>query len=333
MVPTLSDHGLRRGRSQAYDDTPPMFAALCDTNSATRRLLRKALLEPQEIRTASPRPALKRIVLQTGGPIQHDGLYNELNRIKDALVEKDAELHRLREYRHRIAQALQYPFPQGSPPELARFCVRAACRPVTSVADAGGGWSDVFRLPDGRIGFSIGDVAGHGVQAAVRTVQVRDIIRAFAFEGHAPFFVLSRTSQFLGLISHTQGWATAVFGILEPQSGTVTYANAGPTQPILATSDGRVGRLWPGGPPLNGPTQTLPPTRTVRLSKGALLVFYSDGAVVGEMNLLHAARAEVSAPTRDPAQAILDRAFGEGRDLDDIALLTIMVRPEAGSRR
>jgi serine phosphatase RsbU (regulator of sigma subunit) len=325
MVPTVSDHGRRKGRSQAYDDTPPMFAALCDTNSATRRILRKALLEPQKIRTASPRPALKRIVRQTGGPIQHVGPDDELNRIKDELVEKDAELHRLREYGHRIAQALQHPFPQGSLPDLARFGVRAACRPAASMADAGGGWSDVFRLPDGRIGFSIGDVAGHGVQAAVRTVQVRDIIRAFAFEGHAPFFVLSRTSQFLGLISHTQGWATAVFGILDPQSGTVTYANAGPTQPILATSDGRVGTLSPGGPALNVRTQTLPPTRTVRLSKGALLVFYSDGAVVGQMNLLHGARAEVSAPTRDPAQAILDRAFGEGRYLDGIALLTIMV--------
>lgn len=337
--PTEIDRYPRKGRSHAYDDTPSALAALCSGRDAGGGLLRKALRESQGLPAQSLRRMLNAVGGHSRGSRRHDRLCEALTRLNAELVgarrdltEKNAELARLHQRDRHIFQTLHRAFLQASPPETAGMTVRAAYVPTANEAEAGGDWYDVFRLPDGRMGFSIGDVAGRGVRAAVRMVQVRDFVRALASAGHAPFFVLSRASQFLALISDTQDMATAVFGVLDPASRTVTYANAGHPQPILATPDGRVDMLSSGSVPLGVWTHRLPPTHTVRLPKGALLVFYTDGlteltrnVAIGETDLLHAVRCAVSAPSPDPAATILNHALGGRPHQDDIAVLTIMM--------
>jgi serine phosphatase RsbU (regulator of sigma subunit) len=337
--PTGMDPYPRKGRSHAYDDTASVLAALCYARDAGGGLLRKALRESQGLPAQSLRRMLNAVGGHSRGSGRHDRLCEALTRLNAELVgarrdlaEKNAELARLHQRDRHIFQTLHRAFLQASPPQMAGMTVRAAYVPTANEAEAGGDWYDVFRLPDGRMGFSIGDVAGRGVRAAVRMVEVRDFVRALASAGHAPFFVLSRASQFLALISDTQDMATAVFGVLDPASRTVIYASAGHPQPILATPDGRVDMLSSESVPLGVWTHRLPPTHTVRLPNGALLVFYTDGlteltrnVAIGETNLLDAVRCAVSAPSPDPAAAILNHTLGGRPHQDDIAVLTIMM--------
>jgi serine phosphatase RsbU (regulator of sigma subunit) len=338
-MPAGTNQYRRRGRPHAFHGTPSALAALSRAKDASGGLLRKALRESQDIAPQSLRRTLNAIVRQSSGLKRHDGLREEVGRItaelagaRRELAEKNAELARHHERDRHIFYTLHRVFPQANPPQATGMIVRAAYVPTDNEAEAGGDWYDVFCLHDGRVGFSIGDVAGRGLRAAVRMVQVRDFIRTLACAGHAPFFVLSRASQFLALVSDTRAMATAIFGVLDPESRTVTYANAGHPQPILATPDGRVDMLSSGSIPLGVMTHLLPPTKTVGLPKGALLVFYTDGlteltrnVAIGETTLLHAVRCEVSAPSPDSAATILNHALGGRPRQDGIALLTIVM--------
>ena len=67
-----------------------------------------------------------------------------------------------------------------------RLAFDAAYLPGASEAIVGGDWYDAFRLPDGRIAFSIGDVAGHGLRAAIVMGEVRQAFRAAALNPNSP---------------------------------------------------------------------------------------------------------------------------------------------------
>ena len=326
-----------KGRPRAYEDAPWALGALRHTRHASGAHVRRALRESQDIPIQSLLRTLNAIVRQASRSRRRDHLCRDVSRVCAELVAaqrglagQKAELARLHERDRHVLQTLHRAFLQPSPLEAKEMTVRVAYAPSGHEAEAGGDWYDVFPLPGGRMGFSIGDVAGRGFQAAIHLLQVRDFIRALASAGHAPFFVLGRASQFLALISERQGVATAAFGVLDPESRTVTYANAGYPQPILATPDGRVSMLPSESVPLGVWPHVLPPTRTVGLPKDALLVWYTDGlteltrdAAIGETNLLHAVRCEVLAPSSDPAATILNHAVGGRPHQDGIALLTI----------
>jgi len=233
---------------------------------------------------------------------------------------------------HRIAETLQHAFLPASLPEIPGVHVHAAYLPGTVESEIGGDWYDVFRLPDGRVAISVGDVVGHGLQAAVIMGQVRQSIRAAALEGHSPSMVLIRASSVLRLTYEIEGMATAVCGVFDPVGCAFTYATAGHPAPVLAALDGNIEMLAAGGLPLGA--QTLRPQGdiTVGLAPGSMLLLYTDGLVestkdvlAGEKALMAAVRAEVQTPSADPARAILDRMLGGSRPVDDIALLTLAV--------
>jgi PAS domain S-box-containing protein len=249
-------------------------------------------------------------------------------------IEQFVDRAQVYERAHRIAETLQRAFLPASLPELpgVRFC--AAYLPGAVESEVGGDWYDVFRLPDGRVALSVGDVVGHGLQAAVIMGQVRQSIRAAALEGHRPPLVLTRASSVLRLTYEIEGMATAVFGIFDPVSLTFTYATAGHPAPALAAPDGRVEMLPSGGLPLGAQSFQPSSGQTVSLPLGSLLVLYTDGlveatkdVVAGEAALIAALQAELAEGPEDAARAVLDRMLAGGRPTDDVAILTVALDP------
>ncbi len=82
-------------------------------------------------------------------------------------------------------------------------------------ADVGGDWYDVFTLPSGEVGIVMGDVAGHGIAAAVVMGRMRSTLRAYALETDDPAEVLRRLDR---KMQHFEPDATAtvVYAVCEP---------------------------------------------------------------------------------------------------------------------
>jgi anti-sigma regulatory factor (Ser/Thr protein kinase) len=123
---------------------------------------------------------------------------------------------------------------------------------------------------------------------------------------------------------------TAMFGIVDPRDGTVTYASAGHPAPLLALPCGVVSLLPKDGVPL-GIVDTVGATDwTFTLPAGALFTAYTDGLIEysrdvleGEERLLAAAREGVVHVDAEPARALLRRIFANRENTDDVATLTV----------
>ncbi|HLN14349.1 MAG TPA: SpoIIE family protein phosphatase [bacterium] len=239
------------------------------------------------------------------------------------------ERARLYAHEHRVAETLQHALLPVTLPEVPGLHVHATYVPASPGAEIGGDWYDAFRLPDGRLALVIGDVVGHGVDAAVIMGQVRHSMRAAALEHRAPAGVLAAASEVLRLSHADEAMTTAVFGVLDPIALTFTYATAAHPAPIVAV-DGRAHALATGGLPLGFLEAQPAPSWTVDLARGSLVVLYTDGlvevsrdAVAGHAALLSAVERELETPSADPAARILERVVGDRRASDDIAIVVV----------
>ena len=103
----------------------------------------------------------------------------------------------------------------------------------------GGDWYDAFALGDRRVGLVIGDVAGHGEEAASFMVQVRNALRAMALEHEQPNVVLERINAVaLALRDDNAPFVTCCYAVLDAGTRTLTYATAGHFDPLVVTRHG-----------------------------------------------------------------------------------------------
>ena len=116
--------------------------------------------------------------------------------------------------------------------------VALAARYVPSAEDVvGGDWYDLVPLPNGRVAFVLGDVAGHGLSAAAITAQLRHALRAHLLRAAGPAAALDGLNQVIASLLPGE-MATAVIAELDPSSGEVVVANAGHLPVLHASVDG-----------------------------------------------------------------------------------------------
>ncbi|MET8138227.1 SpoIIE family protein phosphatase [Streptomyces sp. NPDC005251] len=150
--------------------------------------------------------------------------------------------------------------------------------PGTVGMDVGGDWYDVVEAGDG-LALVIGDVQGHGVQAAATMGQLRSAVRAFALGDHPPDEVMSGTNRLLIDLDPGQ-FASCCYVRLDPLTGVAQAARAGHPQPLLRHPDGRAEVLdLPGGVVLGVDPQADYPVTDLMLEPGAVLALYTDGLV------------------------------------------------------
>jgi serine phosphatase RsbU (regulator of sigma subunit)/anti-sigma regulatory factor (Ser/Thr protein kinase) len=238
---------------------------------------------------------------------------------------------------HHVADTLQRALLPERLPVDDRLAFDAAYLPGAEEAIVGGDWYDAFRLPDGRIAFSIGDVAGHGLRAAIVMGEVRQAFRAAALNPNSPSLVLERANTIVNMRTNPV-MVTAMFGIVDPREGTITYASAGHPAPVLALPCGTVQVLPKDGVPLGIVDQIDATDWTFTLPPGALFAVYTDGLIeysrdvlAGERRLIEAVREGVAHHDAEPARALVQRVFAHTANTDDVATLTVAAADVRGT--
>ena len=249
------------------------------------------------------------------------------------------ERSRLYEGQRTLADTLQRAFLPLALPEVSGIRISAAYLPAAKESEIGGDWYDAFTLADGRIALCVGDVVGHGLDAAVIMGQMRQCIRAAALDDANPSSVLAKANRLL-VHSHGAGtMATVLFGILDPMPMVFAYASAGHPAPVLRHRGIKAVSLALGTLPLGFPAPSVPATHEIALSPGALLVLYTDGLVElnrdiaeGEDVLRAAVEAMPPEPSTDAAHTILAAVLGDRSPADDVAVMAVGVEMAPADR-
>ncbi|GLV72352.1 SpoIIE family protein phosphatase [Streptomyces hygroscopicus] len=240
---------------------------------------------------------------------------------------------------HTMAVALQRSLlPQGLPQQGA---VEAAYRYLPALAGVSGDWFDVIPLSGARVALVVGDVVGHGIQAAATMGRLRTAIHNFAALDLLPDELLSHLDDLVirldndALASgggHGITGSSCLYAIYDPSSGQCTMARAGHPPPALVTPDGHVTLAdLPPGPPLG--LGGLPfQVAELELPTGSQLVLYSDGLLQDHRRDIDAGverlRQALAHPQRPPeatCQAVMD-AMLPAFPQDDVTLLVTRTR-------
>ncbi|MFE4455055.1 SpoIIE family protein phosphatase [Streptomyces sp. NPDC056796] len=225
-------------------------------------------------------------------------------------------------------------------PQVDHLRTAARYRPAESAAEIGGDWYDSFLLGDGVLTLVIGDVVGHDLKAAAHMAEVRNMLRALAWDRtEPPSLIMRRLDE---AMTHTSDapMATCVFARIEgPEGGPwqLQWVNAGHPPPLLVTADGETRFLEAGHGPLLGLNSALHlglgwPDAREDLPPCSTLLLYTDGLVESRTRDIEAGLATL----RAHASALADRDIEDFLDElleridpsgDDVALLVLRTPP------
>ncbi|MFF5402974.1 SpoIIE family protein phosphatase [Streptomyces misionensis] len=224
--------------------------------------------------------------------------------------------------RNRLTLQLQHAImpPTQAPLRVPSLQVAVRYRPAETEHLVGGDWYDAVVLPSGLVLLCVGDVAGHGIEAATSMVVLRNALRGLAVTGAGPAQLLS----WLNIVAHHLTGAvtaTAVCGLYDAERRTLRWARAGHLPPVLvrtgeATPLPRLKGLLLGALPEAEYEET-----EVRLAAGDTLLMYTDGLIERrdrsvEESLSHLLETARSGPRTLDQQ--LDRLLTYSRsDTDD----------------
>jgi sigma-B regulation protein RsbU (phosphoserine phosphatase) len=144
-----------------------------------------------------------------------------------------------------------------------------------------GDFYDFFRLPDGKLGFAIGDVSGKGIPAALFMGSCRTLCRYLAQDGLSPAQVLTKLNSALAVDNPACMFVTMIYGTYDDSTGQVVLTSAGHPPPLLRRVGGQAEELpVVGGRLLGYPGEASPfNERKLTLEPGEAIVFFTDGLI------------------------------------------------------
>ena len=240
--------------------------------------------------------------------------------------------------RERIEQELQVArrIQQASLPEevpkLEGWQISPYYQPAREV---GGDFYDFHLLSEGRVGVVVGDATGKGVPAALVMSTTCGMLQAVSRAlASSPGEVLDQVNETLLARIPSNMFVTCFYAILDPKSGTLSYANAGHDLPYLRRRSGECEELRARGMPLGLMPGMGYEEKEIELDVGESALFYSDGLVEahdpkGEMFGFPRLRALIAehAEERSLGDFLMDELYSfVGEDWeqeDDITLLTL----------
>lgn len=252
----------------------------------------------------------------------------------DEIAELDRQYREMaKRMRHerQIASTLQQALLPQRLPEIAGLRIDTAYAPASDGDQVGGDWYDVFHVAGNVYGLSIGDVAGHGLDAARTMATLRQSIRTAALLTNDTSEVLAAANRLLcNDPDHTI--ATAFFGLFDTVTGTMKYSIGGHPSPIVLRSSGEARLLDGVGMILGVSAGERFDTYETQLQNGTALLLYTDGIIEmdrdydrGLRRLMETAGSEQYRSTGNIAAAIQHRIFERSERRDDSALLFVAV--------
>ncbi|WP_435847782.1 SpoIIE family protein phosphatase [Streptomyces fumanus] len=268
-------------------------------------------------------------VLDTDGrPLLVRGAYQDISAqhwtevalaaTRDQLAHTEQQAHE----RNRLTLQLQHAImpPAQGPLKLDGLQVAVRYRPAETEQLVGGDWYDVVVLPNKLVLLCVGDVAGHGIEAATSMVVLRNALRGLAVTGAGPGQLLS----WLNIVAHHLTGAvtaTAVCGLYDPARRTLTWARAGHLPPVLVRERQAAPLPLVKGLLLGAVPEAVYEEAEVQLAAEDTLLMYTDGLIERrdrsvEESLAHLLTTVRAAPT--PLDQQLDRLLTYSRsDTDD----------------
>jgi len=140
---------------------------------------------------------------------------------------------RLYEHEQRLTRVLQQTFLPVGMPRVPGLRFTSKYQPAAGI---GGDWYDVLALPSGAVALAMGDVAGHGIEAAASMGRLRNALRACAFEEGDPAEVVARLDRLMEPLD-IAGMVTLLYGIVDVEAAEFRFVSAGHVPPLVLTSD------------------------------------------------------------------------------------------------
>lgn len=288
---------------------------------ARRRLVGLLLVGTQD-RTLSTR----RLNILTG--IAHQAATAVVN---NQLYQEAAERERLAE-ELRVAHQIQASLMPRGNPQIPGCSVASFWQAARSVS---GDFYDFIPLRSGHWGIVVADVADKGVPAALFMALTRTILRTIALNRSDPAEVLMRVNEIIDSEAQSDLFVTVFYGVWQPETKTLVYANGGHNPPMLLRADGRTELLNNSGIALGVLPGITIHSRRIHLERGDTLLLYTDGVTEAvnedydEFGMERMRLAALSVPEGDASaivQAITDAIrshAGNTPQFDDITLVVL----------
>jgi hypothetical protein len=213
--------------------------------------------------------------------------------------------------------------------------VQLAARYVTAEKRLiGGDWYDAFTVPSGQLWLIVGDVAGHGLPAAVIMGRVKSALRAYALRCDTPQDALQQTDR---KVQHFEVGAmiTIICAVSSPPYDHFEICSAGHPPPVIAAPGRRAEFVrLPSGPPIGALPDVKRSATSLDVSDGATLVLYTDGLVEDRDRPIDEGFQKLRAAVRadDPAivcRTVMHDLIGNRASIDDVAVLAVRRAPSA----
>ncbi len=237
-----------------------------------------------------------------------------------------------------IARDIQKEFLPAELPKIENWEIASYFKAAKEVA---GDFYDAFILPDGNLTFLVADVCGKGIGAALYMTLFRSLIRASsnASDSLTPAQRLqhsvSLTNNYVAETHESASmFATIFIGILEPQTGKLSYINGGNEPALIIGKDGKVHtELTPTGSVIGAVSGTKFSVKEIILSADDLLIAFTDGIpdtlnsngeFFGKEKMLEILKSNTK-PTDfvNKMEETLQTFIGSAEQFDDITLLAI----------
>jgi PAS domain S-box-containing protein len=251
-----------------------------------------------------------------------------------ALAQENERLYR---QQLQIAETLQTAL-LHIPSQIGRVRLGHLYRSATETARVGGDFYDVYPVRNDTIAVLMGDVSGHGIEAARTATFVKDVVNAFVHQSLSPPEVLRLTNTLL-VERRFGGFVTAFLGIIDSSTGKLAYASAGHPEGLLRRSSGKLELLESRSLPLGALAGAQWTAQQARLGIDDLLFLYTDGLIearrgtefFGETRLRNLIEHE-RAPVERLPEVVLEEmlAFSGGNLNDDVAVLALSLSRSPG---
>jgi len=266
-------------------------------------------------------PAVQSIGAQVASAIHQAHVYSETLAMQKTLQELS------------LARTIQASFLPETIPQLPGWQLTAILEPARQMA---GDFYDFIPLPNNKLGFLIADVADKGLGSALYMALSCTLIRTFADELDCePATVLTTANQHILRNARANLFVTVFYGVLDPVTGLLSYANAGHSPPYLLGADRGIQILHNTGMPLGIDEENTWNQEEVQMQPGDMLLLYTDGVTDAQNNegefidrkmILGVAQQNLGKPVQIVQQVILDKVHGFVGDaprFDDLTLVIL----------